>query len=151
MARRRPRKLSDDIDLEALFLAPEERLATNHGDEAFEALLEDYLGDIPHKSEEGEQRKKRRFCGPVQAELDLHGLTRREALGRVENFCRNSRYQGLGLLRIITGKGIHSGTSPVLKDAVESLLVALKKRGIVKAFRWEKRKKAKSGAILVVV
>ncbi len=151
MSKRRPRRLADDIDLEALFLKEEKSLFTSDEDEPFEALLEDYLIDIPDKIDRKQEVRKIGFDGPVQAELDLHGLTRTEALERVQYFCENSRHQGLQLLRIITGKGLHSGASPVLKDAVESRLVALKKEGIVKGLRWEKRKKSKSGAILVLL
>jgi DNA-nicking Smr family endonuclease len=49
--------------------------------------------------------------------LDLHGLSAREALGRVDSFLRAEQARGTVSVRILTGHG-----SGVLKQAVGALL-----------------------------
>ena len=60
-----------------------------------------------------------------EAELDLHGLTAAEAVAKVRFFLQDARYRGLQTLLIITGKGLHSGDGPVLRQAVEKLLTQM--------------------------
>ena len=57
-----------------------------------------------------------------QAELDLHQMTRLEAERAVKDFLEASQAAGLSLVRIVTGKGIHSQAGPVLKEAVRVFL-----------------------------
>lgn len=59
-----------------------------------------------------------------EAALDLHGLTVEEAYAKVGFFLQDALYQGLRILLIITGKGLHSSDEPVLRNAVEKLLQA---------------------------
>ena len=54
--------------------------------------------------------------------LDLHGLTREEALNRTGAFLGHAARQGWAAVVIVTGKGLHSPTGPVLRRAVEQLL-----------------------------
>lgn len=57
------------------------------------------------------------------AELDLHGLRREQALVRVEQFVSTwTRRSGQPLVRIITGKGNRSDGDAVLLSAVEEYL-----------------------------
>lgn len=64
-------------------------------------------------------RRLRRGTVPVQAVLDLHGLTRAEAHPLVAGFIDSSVARGFACVRIIHGKGLSSGPSgPVLKIAV---------------------------------
>ncbi len=68
-------------------------------------------------------RKLRRGHYRVQAELDLHGLTVREAKGALREFLAEALERGLTCVRIIHGKGLRSGPrGPVLKVAVSVLL-----------------------------
>lgn len=53
-----------------------------------------------------------------EAEIDLHGMTRAEALHRVHYFLTNAVHHGLQVVLIITGKGTGSDAGPVLKTAV---------------------------------
>jgi DNA-nicking Smr family endonuclease len=55
-------------------------------------------------------------------ELDLHGLTRDEALHRTRAFLGHAARQGWPVVLIVTGKGLHSSEGPVLRRAVERLL-----------------------------
>lgn len=64
-------------------------------------------------------RKLRRGQFPVQDELDLHGMTVREAGVRLGDFLLHARGRRLSCVRIIHGKGLSSpGKSPVLKPQV---------------------------------
>lgn len=54
--------------------------------------------------------------------LDLHGLTREEALHRCGAFLGHAARQGWTAVVIVTGKGLHSPTGPVLRQAIEQLL-----------------------------
>lgn len=87
---------------------------------------------------------------PPQETLDLHGATGQEAETLVHHCLRRARQGGVRTVRIITGKGLHSpGGKAVLPDVVEQLLRLKKQKGELVEFRWEKRQKAKSGAVLV--
>jgi DNA-nicking Smr family endonuclease len=64
-------------------------------------------------------RRLRRGLYPVDAELDLHGLTQSAARNQLADFLAHSRDGGLRCVRIIHGKGYRSGArGPVLKVAV---------------------------------
>ena len=64
-------------------------------------------------------RRLRRGLYPVEAELDLHGLTQSAARNQLADFLAHSRDRGLRCVRIIHGKGYRSGArGPVLKVAV---------------------------------
>lgn len=56
--------------------------------------------------------------------LDLHGLYRDEALIRARAFLQQAARQGWPAVVIVTGKGLHSQAGPVLRQAIERLLVA---------------------------
>ncbi|HEX9024640.1 MAG TPA: Smr/MutS family protein [Geobacteraceae bacterium] len=58
----------------------------------------------------------------VDRQLDLHGLTRGEALEAIPRFLRNARVHGEKAVLVITGKGINSPGEPVLQQAVASWL-----------------------------
>jgi DNA-nicking Smr family endonuclease len=55
-------------------------------------------------------------------ELDLHGLTRDEAVVRTRAFLGHAVRQGWPAIVIVTGRGLHSAQGPVLRQAVERLL-----------------------------
>lgn len=55
----------------------------------------------------------------AEAEIDLHGLTAEQASASVTSFVRAQQRRGNRLVRIVHGKGLHSGSgAPVLRDAV---------------------------------
>jgi DNA-nicking Smr family endonuclease len=86
---------------------------------------------------------------PPQEELDLHRRTGLESERSIENFIQTARGRGLLTLRIITGKGLHSQGPAVLPEVTEVKLLELKERRLVLAYRWERKKKERSGAIIV--
>lgn len=93
-------------------------------------------------------KKYNRFPSP-ETELDLHGCTSVKAGAKVEYEIDSLRRKGVRTLRIIVGKGSHSHGKAVLPDIVEKKLAELKRVGSVSTFRWEKRSKLKSGAVIV--
>jgi len=67
-------------------------------------------------------RQLKRGIIRVDRQLDLHGLTRDEALEAMPRFLRNARVHGEKAVLIITGKGINSPGEPVLQQAVAAWL-----------------------------
>ncbi len=83
-----------------------------------------------------------------QRKLDLHGLTSLEAEAETERFISVAMSDGLKTVRVITGKGYHSLSGPVLRDKIEILANLLKKNGKILSWKWEKKYKEKSGSIV---
>lgn len=67
-------------------------------------------------------RQVKRGVVSVDYQLDLHGLTREEALQALSRFLMSARQKGQKAVLIITGKGNHSAEEPVLNQAVASWL-----------------------------
>jgi len=54
----------------------------------------------------------------ANAELDLHGMTRGDALDALDDFVGNALSEGMRVLGIVHGRGLHSSSDgPVLKQA----------------------------------
>jgi DNA-nicking Smr family endonuclease len=67
------------------------------------------------------RERLRRFAAgrpPLEQTLDLHGVTRNEALDLLEDLFRGAVRDQLRALCIIHGRGLHSRDKPVLKEAV---------------------------------
>lgn len=58
----------------------------------------------------------------INRQLDLHGLTREEALESLQQFLGSARASGEKAALVITGKGHHSQAGPVLQQAVAAWL-----------------------------
>jgi DNA-nicking Smr family endonuclease len=68
-------------------------------------------------------RRLRRGLIPVEAELDLHGVTQSVARSLTAQFIESSRQRGLRCVRIIHGKGMRSGgRGAILKSALNGWL-----------------------------
>ncbi len=110
---------------------------------------------LVHYLDEKKARAKKKPQGikgypPAQATLDLHGEIAVVAERRTISFVQTSIVEGLKTLRIITGKGLHSpGGKAVLPGVVETQLGLLKYDGVIFDFAWDKKVRAKSGAVLV--
>ena len=85
-----------------------------------DASVEEYL---PGKADRIEKRQTLRNMNP-QAELDLHGKTREEAIDLLNEFLRDAQLKDLRKVLIIHGKGIHSKTGPTIGKAVRNFLEA---------------------------
>jgi DNA-nicking Smr family endonuclease len=94
-------------------------------------------------------RKLRRGQYRIQAEIDLHGLTVREAKPALRAFLGEALLRGTRCVRIVHGKGLRSGTKgPVLKHVVGGIL---KHTGHVLAVVSAPRADGGSGAVYVLL
>lgn len=84
----------------------------------------------------------------VDHQLDLHGLTRDEALAELPRFLRSARLRGQVAALVITGKGNNSPTEPVLQQAVAAWLRDAG-RELVVEFAPAPREMGGSGAFIV--
>lgn len=86
----------------------------------------------------------------VEDELDLHGLTTREASREVLRFIRERHQRGERWLCLIVGKGLHSpGGKATLKEHVVTALSRGAPARFVLAFRTAPRRLGGTGAIVV--
>lgn len=100
-------------------------------------MAEDLLGDAPPESlastapglntelarahvgtPKALRRRIKQGVIDAQDELDLHGLTKADAFGVVDRFLHSAIGRGLAVVRIITGRGLHSAETAVLKNAL---------------------------------
>ena len=93
-------------------------------------------------------RQLKRGVISVDYQLDLHGLTRDEALAELQRFLRTARAKGQTAVLVITGKGNHSTTEPVLQQAVTAWLRDAG-RELVVEFAPAPREMGGSGAFVV--
>jgi DNA-nicking Smr family endonuclease len=84
----------------------------------------------------------------LDRQLDLHGLTREEALEALPRFLRNARAHGEKAALVITGKGNNSPAEPVLQQAVAAWLREAGKE-LVAEFDSAPREMGGSGAFVV--
>jgi len=84
----------------------------------------------------------------VDYQLDLHGLTRDEALAELPRFLRTARMKGQTAVLVITGKGYNSNAEPVLQQAVAAWLRDAG-RELVVEFAPAPREMGGSGAFVV--
>ena len=70
-----------------------------------------------------DMRKLRRGQFAIQDEIDLHGMTVREAHAQLRAFIAEASRRRLGCVRVVHGKGLGSGPNgPVLKAGVNRWL-----------------------------
>lgn len=94
-------------------------------------------------------RRLRRGQYAIEAELDLHGMTRPQAGRALAGFMQDARRRRLGCVRIIHGKGRRSSNEgPVLKPAVAAWL---SRRSEVLAFCSARPTDGGSGAVYVLL
>ena len=85
----------------------------------------------------------------VEAELDLHGLTRSKARHELRTFLAECARRGIGCVRIVHGIGNRSGPGgPVLKNAVQSWLTQWNE---VLGFASAGARRGGNGAVLVLL
>jgi DNA-nicking Smr family endonuclease len=94
-------------------------------------------------------RRLRRGHFPVQAELDLHGLTVAQAKEALRDFLVQALERHVRCVRIIHGKGLRSGQrGAVLKGAVNSVL---RGAGRVLAYVSARQNDGGTGAVYVLL
>jgi len=98
-------------------------------------------------SEPSRLRQLKRGGVKPEAQLDLHGLRREEALTRLGFFLENARHHGFDCVLIITGKGAQLTGGAVLRSAVLDWLAA--NREHLKEWVEAPRRYGGSGALVV--
>lgn len=93
-------------------------------------------------------RQLKRGIISVERQLDLHGLTREEALEELPRFLRSASAHGEQAVLVITGKGNNSPAEPVLQQAVAGWLRDAGRK-LVKEFVPAPREMGGSGAFVV--
>lgn len=93
-------------------------------------------------------RQLKRGVISVERQLDLHGLTREEALAALPRFLQSAISHGEKAVLVITGKGINSPGEPVLHQAVAGWLRDAGKKLVVE-FAPAPREMGGSGAFVV--
>ncbi|MDB6164789.1 MAG: hypothetical protein JWL98_2221 [Xanthomonadaceae bacterium] len=94
-------------------------------------------------------QRLRRGQYAAQDELDLHHCDASQAEALLRGFMTQSRQAGLGCVRIVHGKGLHSESGvPVMKNLVDRLL---RQRADVLAFHSAPPAQGGHGAVLVLL
>ncbi|RNC73299.1 MAG: DNA mismatch repair protein MutS [Desulfuromonadales bacterium] len=117
-------------------------------DVTFTDSLPDGDEEAPRPLPVNRLRQVRRGAIRIDLELDLHGLTRDEALESLEQFIAGAYRRGQQAVLVITGKGNNSPGEPVLQAAVLSWLRD-KGRSMVTEFAPAPRTMGGSGAVVV--
>ena len=94
-------------------------------------------------------KRLRRGYWPIQAELDLHGMTSDQARACLIDFLDECKQLGLRCVRVIHGKGLSSrNREPVLKQKTASWLM---QRDEILAFCQARPMDGGSGAVIVLL
>jgi len=86
---------------------------------------------------------------PIEATLDLHGLTQRAAFDRLCDFIAGAESAGKRCVLVITGKGLSSGGA--LRDQVPRRLNLAPNRARVLAFDYARQHHGGAGALYVLL
>ncbi len=93
-------------------------------------------------------KQVRRGTLKPEARLDLHGLTRRQAVEKVGFFLQDCVHQGIKTVLLITGRGYGSQEGPILRPAIEEYLDS---EGRVRVAEWGRAPKQYGGEGALVV
>ena len=93
-------------------------------------------------------KQLRRGTIHLDYELDLHGLTKDEALDALNSFVKGAYRRGQQAVLVITGRGNHSPDEPILKSAVDKWLREVGKKMVVEFFS-APRQMGGDGAVVV--
>lgn len=95
-------------------------------------------------------KQLRRGTIRIDYELDLHGLTKDEALDALNSFVKGAYRRGQKAVLVITGRGNHSPEEPVLKSAIDKWLREEGKEMVVE-FLSAPRQMGGEGAVVVFI
>ncbi len=107
-------------------------------------------GDTPGLDRRTGQRFKRGQL-PVEARLDLHGMTQTEAHRALSAFLSGQQAAGRRCVIVVTGKGVGKEGGGVLRNAVPRWLNEAPNRGKVLAFEYARQKDGGAGALYVLL
>jgi DNA-nicking Smr family endonuclease len=106
-------------------------------------------GDAAPGLDRRSAERLRRGALPIEARLDLHGLTQDEAHGALVDFVARSATAGRRCVLVITGKGVRG--SGVLRSAVPRWLNEAPSRRLLLAFAPAQPKDGGSGALYLLL
>jgi DNA-nicking Smr family endonuclease len=107
-------------------------------------------GDIAGLDRRTGQRFKRGQL-PVEARLDLHGLTQAQAHRELHGFLSRQYMAGKRCVIVVTGKGVGKDGGGVLRAAVPHWLNDSPNREKVLAFEYARQKDGGAGALYVLM
>lgn len=107
-------------------------------------------GDIAGLDRRTGQRFKRGQL-PVEARLDLHGMTQTEAHRALTAFLAGQQAAGRRCVIVVTGKGVGKEGGGVLRNAVPRWLNEAPNRDKVLAFEYARQKDGGAGALYVLL
>jgi DNA-nicking Smr family endonuclease len=93
----------------------------------------------------------RRGKTPIEGKIDLHGRTQQEAHDDLHHFLARAQASGKRMVLVITGKGITSSKSGVLKENVPRWLNEPSLRRHVLAFDYAEPQHGGEGALYVLL
>ncbi len=103
-------------------------------------------------------KKFKRGLFPIEAELDLHGFTEKEAFSAVIEFIQKSYLQKKRCIAVITGKGLHQTQQDnifshqgILKNCVPQWLNLPDIRPLILAIKHPENKQGGSGIIHILL
>lgn len=102
-----------------------------------------------HTFDQPTRRKLAKGRLPVEAKIDLHGLTQGEAHGFLLSFLHSAHGRGLRYVLVVTGKGASFGSEGALKRAVPAWLATPSFRVLVAGFDEAARNHGGGGALYV--
>jgi len=104
---------------------------------------------LPAKAGSASRMKQlRRGTIRIDYELDLHGLSKDEAIDALNSFIKGAYRRGQQAVLVITGRGNHSPDEPVLKSAVAKWLREEGKEMVIEFFS-APRQMGGEGAVVV--
>jgi DNA-nicking Smr family endonuclease len=113
---------------------------------------DEYLEGCVHGFSPKLMQRLKRGHFPVQDFLDLHGLTKQEAEGKMQDFLRRSQQMGLRCVLVVHGRGHNSeNNTPVLKEQMPVWLGKGAFRKIVLAFATARPYDGGSGALYILL
>ena len=159
MSRRRPKnkqepaRLPESMDLCEVFggdCPPRPNFANELDAHLVDADLQQVLLEKSGRKPATQTLKERlRAYPPPREELDLHGTTGAEVAAKVSGFLNAAATLNYPTVRIITGKGLHTEGPAVLPPLVEATLSELKQAGRILHYAWDKKRRERSGAVVV--
>jgi len=113
-----------------------------------ERFDESFSHEIKEKGDNDSVVKTKKSLHKV---IDLHGCTAFKAEKLLKAFFLTARQEGVTMITVITGRGVHSQGIPVLPDLVEQKIMEFQYDGIIDKFYWDKGCKEISGRLIVML
>jgi DNA-nicking Smr family endonuclease len=114
-----------------------------------------HVPELAHGAAPGVDRKTadnlRRGRMPIEARLDLHGMTQAQAHGRLVSFIEGHQAAGKRCVLVVTGKGTWREEGGVLREAVPRWLNTPELRPRILSFSHAQRKDGGEGALYILL